>query len=528
MNAVDVTARGLASRAAAVTARPIADDGDGYSAPAVLTQSSDFFEQFETFEKHGGIGDGSDETEALTRLLYACKRSGRMAFLPASSKAIGFSERIEIPHGTAMMGQSAAAGNADGTIASAGTRLVALAAGAQVLVRGYDDQGNRGGEISNLVIDGGGIGGARTGGLLWIDAAVQRQFNTVMVQDSAADAVTITRAQNCEFLGLFTTRSGANNLVIDRGAGGLRFIGGGHNATIKRHLVVDESTEGTWDDGDFADVGAGHGPYPLPNQIRFFETIFERAAAPSFDGAAYIGATLGTVFDDCIFASGAAISGGGPLIEVGGAANAAVILFRGRTTMTPDPNGVSMLQRSGAAVYNQGLLEFYGGSAGWQVDAGTGQAGCLFNYGGLAETALVTGAMANALVDNRNGPGIQHIAAGATNHFGFRNRGQVYDKFLVESSSGSGGIVLGDGTRAGDVRWRRNGIGQAQFTGTQVFESPLKFGSAAGPQLRWGAGSPEGVVIAPPGSIYLCSDGGAGATLYVKESGADDTGWAAK
>jgi hypothetical protein len=45
---------------------------------------------------------------------------------------------------------------------------------------------------------------------------------------------------------------------------------------------------------------------------------------------------------------------------------------------------------------------------------------------------------------------------------------------------------------------------------------------------RRGEGSPEGVVTAPVGSAYLRSDGGAGTTLYVKESGTGNTGWVAK
>ncbi len=47
--------------------------------------------------------------------------------------------------------------------------------------------------------------------------------------------------------------------------------------------------------------------------------------------------------------------------------------------------------------------------------------------------------------------------------------------------------------------------------------------------IHRGEGSPEGVVVAPRGHLYLRSDGGAGTTLYVKE--ANDTtavGWAAK
>lgn len=43
-----------------------------------------------------------------------------------------------------------------------------------------------------------------------------------------------------------------------------------------------------------------------------------------------------------------------------------------------------------------------------------------------------------------------------------------------------------------------------------------------------GNGSPEGVVTAPRGAFYTRADGGAGSTLYVKESGTGNTGWVAK
>lgn len=46
--------------------------------------------------------------------------------------------------------------------------------------------------------------------------------------------------------------------------------------------------------------------------------------------------------------------------------------------------------------------------------------------------------------------------------------------------------------------------------------------------IRRGTGSPEGSVTAPVGSLYLRSDGGAGTTFYVKESGTGNTGWVAK
>jgi hypothetical protein len=48
--------------------------------------------------------------------------------------------------------------------------------------------------------------------------------------------------------------------------------------------------------------------------------------------------------------------------------------------------------------------------------------------------------------------------------------------------------------------------------------------------ITWtsGAGSPEGVVTAPVGSLYSRSDGGVLTSLYVKQSGTGNTGWAGK
>jgi hypothetical protein len=46
-------------------------------------------------------------------------------------------------------------------------------------------------------------------------------------------------------------------------------------------------------------------------------------------------------------------------------------------------------------------------------------------------------------------------------------------------------------------------------------------------KLYKGSGSPEGVVTAAVGSIYQRSNGAAGTSLYVKQSGTGNTGWAA-
>ena len=54
--------------------------------------------------------------------------------------------------------------------------------------------------------------------------------------------------------------------------------------------------------------------------------------------------------------------------------------------------------------------------------------------------------------------------------------------------------------------------------------SGLVFGAGL-VQMLVGAGSPEGVVTAPVGSVYMQTDGNYGRTLWFKEVGATSTGW---
>lgn len=47
-------------------------------------------------------------------------------------------------------------------------------------------------------------------------------------------------------------------------------------------------------------------------------------------------------------------------------------------------------------------------------------------------------------------------------------------------------------------------------------------------RVLYGTGSPEGVVVASVGVMFLRDDGGVGTTLYIKESGSSNTGWVGK
>jgi hypothetical protein len=52
-------------------------------------------------------------------------------------------------------------------------------------------------------------------------------------------------------------------------------------------------------------------------------------------------------------------------------------------------------------------------------------------------------------------------------------------------------------------------------------------GNTLSPPVMSGTGSPEGVVTGTPGTLYRNISGGAGITLYTKESGTGNTGWVA-
>lgn len=50
---------------------------------------------------------------------------------------------------------------------------------------------------------------------------------------------------------------------------------------------------------------------------------------------------------------------------------------------------------------------------------------------------------------------------------------------------------------------------------------------ASGQTITYGTGSPEGVVTATSGSLFLRDDGGTDTSIYKKESDTGNTGWVA-
>jgi hypothetical protein len=99
---------------------------------------------------------------------------------------------------------------------------------------------------------------------------------------------------------------------------------------------------------------------------------------------------------------------------------------------------------------------------------------------------------------------------------------------VIQSSSGNLDLRSGSG---GQLFLRAGASTKVVVTSTdfRLTDGVLNFGNGTSfPIDTRGAGSPEGVVAARIGSTYRRTDGGAGTTFYVKESGLGNTGWVEK
>lgn len=124
---------------------------------------------------------------------------------------------------------------------------------------------------------------------------------------------------------------------------------------------------------------------------------------------------------------------------------------------------------------------------------------------------------------------LTNVVAAATGIFQFNGRATIYspaaDKFRLTNpgfSSASTMLLFSLETNAA-AAIKRNGA-------TLEVRLADDSGFAAKQSLyeRFGSGTPEGNVTAPVGARYSRTDGGAGTSFYVKESGAGNTGWVAK
>lgn len=137
---------------------------------------------------------------------------------------------------------------------------------------------------------------------------------------------------------------------------------------------------------------------------------------------------------------------------------------------------------------------------------------------------------------------------------GVRHRFPMMPQFLSGAWVGpdTGGTAATDGLRFGpdvnlyrgagnvlqtDDSFRSASTIRATLAGGEVTDigavgptsqGGMRIGGAGATYVIRGTGTPEGAVSAGVGSLFLRTDGGAGTTLYVKESGTGNTGWVGK
>jgi len=179
-----------------------------------------------------------------------------------------------------------------------------------------------------------------------------------------------------------------------------------------------------------------------------------------------------------------------------------------------------------------------------------------------AQTGTATGIFLNATETALNGMthNLLTLQTGGVNRFSVSNGGwarlssfvSISNENVTMASYGSGQLTLFNNAFDGFNRinfggttnlfpaLKRNGAAlearladDSEYADLNLRQLTSTLGriffNASGTVLQIaGVGSPEGVVTANVGSLYMRTDGGAGTSFYVKESGTGNTGWVAK
>jgi hypothetical protein len=180
-----------------------------------------------------------------------------------------------------------------------------------------------------------------------------------------------------------------------------------------------------------------------------------------------------------------------------------------------------------------------------RAGTGTNRAIWMFNnsemgwlfYGGPI-TVLKTGTFSNIFTLDPDTPSSTLAGfSAATSSVGASSPTCIFQGAFWNGSSSAADtwtmqLIMGGGTNdTSTLKFTHSGTSGALAVDfgntTAVKAGSVQLGSAA-ITITTGTGSPEGVVTAPVGSLYTRTDGGAGTTLYVKESGTGNTGWVAK
>ncbi len=148
------------------------------------------------------------------------------------------------------------------------------------------------------------------------------------------------------------------------------------------------------------------------------------------------------------------------------------------------------------------------------------------NGGGASFGALIL--PTNAAYGGSIQFGTNQTSNTAARNWAIVNSYNAYGDLVFRISNALGGNAVGAGSDVLEFDTSKNIKITAGNLKLGTAGKGIDFSGNGGVLWICGAGTPEGAVAAPVGSLFTRTDGGANTTLYVKESGAGNTGWVAK
>lgn len=214
--------------------------------------------------------------------------------------------------------------------------------------------------------------------------------------------------------------------------------------------------------------------------------------------------------------------------SVGGAVNidnslntgAGLVVFSSQAA----PAGRLLVARSSSATFNQTVAFFQQAGTGHALHADLTQtnaaSACAINA-----TSANTANSAMFLSGVETGRGTLKVTHTGT---GTDANASCISLDIAGAGTAAQGIFIdatGGGTTGDLMDMRNNGNQLFKFQSVGLTRPVLALGNG-GPTISMGTGTPEGAITAPVGSLFLRTD--AATSLYVKQTGAGNTGWVAK
>ena len=201
------------------------------------------------------------------------------------------------------------------------------------------------------------------------------------------------------------------------------------------------------------------------------------------------------------------------VVDCGGESEPDLVVLTGGFPATSTDNAVARFNGTAGALQNSGVTIDDSGRISSSGTSGTS------NYLFVATT--------------NNSAILWSRASGASGNYAYQimqtRTGQADENETQTGLSYDGSLYLQQkkvgGSSVNRDIWNIRPDGKFRFTFVGA-TGGLEMGSS-GPRIMSGSGTPESVVTAPVGSLWLRTNGGAGTTLYVKESGSGNTGWRA-